>query len=212
MRALLLSLFLIACLPALPSIAQTQADIAAEAKIYGVLPLAWDVHLSPDGNSLSLIAGIKGRQTFAIWHLDERPPTTLSTGTLEPSQLVWKGSDKLLASVYFTDSKNFMSVAAVTRLLTLNADGSGHRLVDFSDVTGWWGAASGQFQDNILSILPRDSQRVLLYGSSLHSNLVTVDVKAGTAKPFDLEGFYAYGWLVDSEGVVRLGEKTEYGA
>jgi hypothetical protein len=80
---------------------QSSADIDKAARIYGALPLAEDVRLSPDGNSLSLIAGLKGRRTLAIWHLDGGKPTLLTSGTVEPRWLAWKTSDRLLASVYF---------------------------------------------------------------------------------------------------------------
>jgi len=202
-------LLLLTLLAASSTYAQTSADIAAAAKLFGALPLAEDVRLSPDGNALSLIAGIKGRRTFAVWHLDGRPPTTLSTGSLEPAQLLWKGNDRLLASVYFTDLKNFVTAAGVTRLLTLNADGSGHRLVDFGEVTSW-GRSAGQLQDRLLSTLPSDPDRVLIYASAPHTNLVTVNVKTSAAAAFEI-GFDGYGWMVDQQGVLRLGEKTEYG-
>jgi len=190
------------------------------AELYGTLPLARDVRLSPDGNSLALIAAVQGREQFVIWHLAGGPPTSLVTGEAEPHWFAWKDDGHLLAGLYYGDFKNYRNGAMSTRALVFDADGSRHVVVNFADLSRVTGLVP-QFQDHLLSTLPGDPDHVLMQVGPVERprtpDVFLVDIHTGEPKRLIDNRLGVFEWWADPHGVVRLakgyldGEARFYG-
>jgi dipeptidyl aminopeptidase/acylaminoacyl peptidase len=180
------------------------------AELYGALPLARDVRLSPDGNSLALIAAVQGREQFVIWHLDGAPPTNLATGDSEPRWFAWKDDGHLLAGIYYGDFRNYHKGAMSTRTLAFDADGSRHvTVLNFADLSRVAGAVP-QFQDHLLSPLPDDPDHVLMQVGPVERprtpDVFKVDIHSGEPQRVLDNRLGVFEWLADWRGVVRIGK------
>jgi dipeptidyl aminopeptidase/acylaminoacyl peptidase len=179
------------------------------AELYGTLPLARDVRLSPDGNSLALIAAVQGREQFVIWHLGGGPPTNLATGESEPRWFAWKDDGHLLAGIYYGDFRNYRTGSMSTRTLAFAADGSRHVVLNFADLSRIAGAVP-QFQDHLLSVLPGDPDHVLLQVGPIERprtpDVFAVDIHSGEPERILNNRLGVVDWLADPQGVVRLGK------
>jgi dipeptidyl aminopeptidase/acylaminoacyl peptidase len=179
------------------------------AELYGTLPLARDVRLSPDGNSLALIAGIRGREQFVIWHLDGRPPTDLTPGEAEPHWFAWKTDSHLLAGLYYGDFKNYKNGAMSTRALVFDADGARHVVMNFADLSRIAGLVP-QYQDHLRSLLPEDPDHVLMQVGPPERprtpDVFKVDIHSGEPERVLDNRLGVTQWWADPQGVVRLGK------
>jgi dipeptidyl aminopeptidase/acylaminoacyl peptidase len=181
----------------------------AAAELYGALPLARDVRLSPDGNSLALIAALQGREQFVIWHLGGAPPTNLATGESEPRWFAWKDDGHLLAGIYYGDFRNYHNGTMSTRTLAFDADGSHHVVLNFADLSRVAGAVP-QFQDHLLSLLASDPDHVLMQVGPVERprtpDVFAVDIHSGEPERILNNRFGVFEWMADPQGVVRLGK------
>ena len=83
------------------------ADPSAAAKLFGSLPLAQDVHLSPDGNYLALRTGADGHEKFVVMDITGENARQLPdlghdssmVQTVQANWIAWKGQSKLLSCV-----------------------------------------------------------------------------------------------------------------
>lgn len=179
------------------------------AELYGTLPLARDVRLSPDGNSLALIAGIRGREQFVIWHLNGGPPTDLTPGEAEPHWFAWKTDAQLLAGLYYGDFKNYKNGAMSTRALVFAADGSRHVVMNFADLSRVAGLVP-QYQDRLLSLLPGDPDHVLMQVGPAERprtpDVFKVDIHSGEPERVLTNRLGVVEWWADPQGRVRLGK------
>ena len=184
-------------------------ELPSTAELYGMLPLARDVRLSPDGNSLALIAAVKGREEFVIWHLDGAPPANLATGESEPRWFTWKNDGHLLAGIYYGDFRNYRNGTMSTRTLAFDADGSRFVVLNFADLSRVAGAVP-QFQDHLLSTLPGDPDHVLMQVGPVERprtpDVFKVDIHSGEPERVLNNRQGVFEWLADPEGVVRLGK------
>src|SRR5579863_6691703 len=173
------------------------------AELYGTLPLARDVRLSPDGNSLALIAAVQGREQFVIWHLGGGAPTDLATGEAEPHWFTWKDDGHLLAGLYYGDFKNYRNGAMSTRALVFDADGSRHVVVNFADLSRVAGLVP-QFQDHLLSTLPDDPNHVLMQVGPVERprtpDIFKVDIHTGEPERILNNRLGVTEWLADPRG------------
>jgi len=179
------------------------------AELYGTLPLARDVRLSPDGNSLALIAAVQGREEFVVWHLGGGPPTSLAPGEAEPHWFAWKDDGHLLAGLYYGDFRNYKNGAMSTRALVFDADGSRHVVMNFADLSRVAGLVP-QFQDHLLSMLPGDPDHVLMQVGPAERprtpDVFKVDIHTGEPERVINNRQGVTEWLADPQGVVRLGK------
>ncbi len=179
------------------------------ADLYGTLPLARDVRLSPDGNSLALIAAVQGREEFVIWHLGGGPPTSLAPGEAEPHWFAWKDDGHLLAGLYYGDFRNYKNGAMSTRALVFDADGSRHVVMNFADLSRVAGLVP-QFQDHLLSMLPGDPGHVLMQVGPAERprtpDVFKVDIHTGEPERVINNRQGVTEWLADPQGLVRLGK------
>lgn len=184
-------------------------DPPSAAELYGTLPLARDVRLSPDGTSLALIAAVQGREQFVIWHLDGRPPTSLSTGESEPRWFAWKDDGHLMAGLYYGDFNNYKNGSMSTRALAFDADGARHVVMNFADQSRVAGLVP-QFQDRMLSPLPNDPDHVLMEVGPVERprtpDVFTVDIRTGEPERILNNRLGVFQWLADPQGQVRLGK------
>ena len=208
--ALILFRLLAVSLLSLAGTALFAAETPSAAELYGTLPLARDVRLSPDGNSLALIAALQGREQFAIWHLGgTAPPTNLVTGEAEPRWFAWKDDGHLIAGLYYGDFKNYRNGAMSTRALVFDTDGSRHIVMNFADLSRVAGLVP-QFQDRMLSLLPGDPDHVLMQVGPVERprtpDVFRVNILTGEPERVINNRQGVYDWLADPRGVVRLGK------
>lgn len=186
----------------------TWAGEPSAAELYGALPLARDVQISPDGNSLALIAGLQGREQLVVWHLDGSPPSRLSTGETEPHWFAWKGNGHLVAGVYYIDFKIHSEGAMATRGLIFDVEGGKNRLMDVAAAMPR-DTRYPQYQDQLLSVLPNDADHVLMaVGPSvrpLQPDIVKVDIRTGQSESALENKMGVRRWLADASGEVRAG-------
>jgi len=208
-RALTCLRWVLAGVISLAGTALLAEDSPSAAELYGTLPLARDVRLSPDGNALALIAAVQGREEFVIWHLDGRPPTNLSTGESEPRWFAWKDDSHLMAGLYYGDFGNYKNGSMSTRALAFDADGSRHVVLNFADLSRVAGLVP-QFQDRMLSPLPNDPDHVLMEVGPVERprtpDVFKVDIRTGEPERIINNRLGVFQWLADPQGVVRLGK------
>ena len=86
------------------SLVSMQAAFADPPPIdaYASLPAIAAPRLSPDGETLALIAPVKGVEALVTRKVDGSKTTVLNTGETQPDWFRWKTDSRLAASVRFT--------------------------------------------------------------------------------------------------------------
>ena len=197
--------FLLSALPALAE--PPPIDAYAELQIHSA-------RLSPDGNSIALIAGMKDRQALVVRNLDSGKTVAIPTGESFPDWFQWKSPSRLMASVRFTADVGRVGAVMETRMVFIDSDGTNPAPVKVNKLPppgtftiGNVGNRVPQFQDQVVSLLPGDPDHVMMAVTPendwLHPELLKVDIHSGhTARDqrgvADVTDFY-----VDNEGVAR---------
>lgn len=205
------AVFLLSALPALAD--PPPIDAYADLQIHSA-------RLSPDGDSLAMIAAIKDRQTLIVRKLDGGQTVAVPTGDTFPDWFQWKSSKRLLASVRFTADIGRVGAVAETRMVFIDADGTNAAMVKLNKmpapgtfIYGRVGNRIPQFQDRVVSLLPGDPDHVMMAvtpeNDFLHPELLKIDIHNGHAAleqrgVADVTDFY-----VDSDGVARGAVKID---
>lgn len=118
----------------------------------------------------------------------------------------WANDRRLLVSVVYPNKRGFVDIQE-TRLLAVNADGSGLRpLVEHLSVKGRM--VNAQFQDRVVDWLPKDPDHVLLQLPDTSSGLPAVwrvQVDSGERQMVHPPERRIGGWMTDCQHRVRLG-------
>ena len=197
--------FLLFALPALaePPPIDAYADLQIQS-----------ARLSPDGESIAMIAAVRDRQTLVVRKLDGGATVAIPTGDTFPDWFEWKSSARLLAGIRFTADIGTVGAVAETRLVFIDADGSKPVPVKFNKtpapgtfVIGKLGNRIPQFQDRVVSLLPGDPDHVMMAvtpeADFLHPELLKVDIHSGHGVLAQRGVADVTDFLVDSEGVAR---------
>ncbi len=195
--------------------ARAPAACAAAALIpleeFAAYPQMQSPHLSPDGNLLVYLGTLGGAPGVIVRDLRtgaERPILRVYSGTYDVSHCEFKNDERLLCHLegvaYGYPGQPFPA----SRLLAVNADGSGLRVL-FADGVGAGNSGVGlQFQDRIVHWLPDDPRHVLIElteRGTVFPSVYRLDVYSGDVRLVVPAHPPVMDWTVDSAGLVRFG-------
>jgi dipeptidyl aminopeptidase/acylaminoacyl peptidase len=190
------------------------ADMAKlpPTEIYGALPDASEVTLSPDGRRLAMITPRNGRNVFVIVDLEAKNKSiAVSTDEYEPVWIKWKSNNRLIAAVR-NDLQESVTKPRIenAKLITIDADDGAVKDLVRDHLAKIFIVSTG----SLISLLPRDNDHVLvaLYGykpyrltQKIKPELFRIDINTGSQERVDpQEEGGGSGWVVDQEGNVRL--------
>ncbi|HTH46128.1 MAG TPA: S9 family peptidase [Candidatus Limnocylindria bacterium] len=157
--------------------------------------------LSPDGTKVAFAAADDWEKKLAVQDLKTGKVVRMAFDRLlELADFYWKGNDDLIVLLqkdgYWTGE---IFIAA--------ADGSGTRAL----------AAPATEYFGILDLLPNDPKHILVTNQRLSSSISdmrgpsvhTLNVRSGTSMTVQTALENVHEWLVDQEGVVRLGRRSD---
>ncbi len=212
------------------AVAAEQAPI----ELFAQIPAAVTARLSPDGTKAALISSYEGSQVLYIHSLVEggKNSKIIRTGDLQVRWVRWKDNTHLVAGVIKTTERLFRnsvpSETAVTRMVTFNSDGDDIRMVGEppggfqlkeENVTGSINekrTIHPQIQDDIVSMLPRDSKQILQLvidkipyrNTRLAPALHEVDLETARHHLIDHGDERIWYYRVDQSSVPRIGIGT----
>jgi dipeptidyl aminopeptidase/acylaminoacyl peptidase len=175
---------------------------------YGSLPETSQIRLSPSGEKIAMIKNIKGTlvlMTYNLKTLKKRHLLQADNVDVLLNWYVWANDDVLLISAAYPTRQGSTKYTS-TRLhkfdLTKN-DGL-KRLVKskFSKRE-----RSAQFQDNIISFLPDQPDKILMaidYDKANKPSLYEVNVRTNKRKRIKKFKSYAINWFADQQGNARI--------
>lgn len=205
----------LAFLVALFSVSSFAAEPSEAAKLFGALPLAQDVHLSPDGNYLALRSGADGEEKFVIMDIAGKEPRRLPelgqdstmVQTVQANWIAWKSGSKLVAGVLSCRETADSEHVFATSGYVIDREGGGEiRPIHLGKgVLGRQIAI--QFRDRIISFLPDDPGHVLAEArvqDEVFPDVVKVDVSTGLSETVVRARHGFTDWMADGAGAVRL--------
>ena len=199
MVRLILLFYLISC----PSLA---ANLPVEA--FGRLPAATQVQLSPDGEKIAYLGNTKGQSFIASVDLQSGEKKYLVHTDNEKLKLGWFSwaNDKtILLSVHYPKQGRLIKYGE-SRLLKVAADGSTSAE---PVVKPRKGEINGQYQSNVIDMLPDDPDHILmgLMVNLRHKYAVyKVSLKADRKRTLVYSGKKNIdSWMTDQQHRVRLG-------
>src|SRR5438046_1600820 len=135
------------------------------AAAFGARPSAVDVSLSPDGNSIAVVAPTQGMGSVLYTvRLDPgAKPKAALTASGKPERLGgcdWVSNDRLVCRVYGILKDPSLSLLPVNRLLAVDADGSDHKLLSTASNFYTRGFALGG--GNVIDWMPERDGAVLM--------------------------------------------------
>lgn len=200
--------------PAAPAATSASATATAPAPLpieaFAAPPQVQSLSLSPDGTQIAGRLNL-GDDTLLFTRSLEpgaRPRAVLKTDNRQFRFLWhhWANDRRLLVSVIYPHKRGFVATQE-TRLLAVNADGSGLRpLVEHLSVRGL--AINAQFQDRVVDWLPKDPDHVLLQLPDTSSGMPAVwrvHVDSGERQMVHPPERRIGGWMTDCQHRVRLG-------
>lgn len=195
----ILLFFLISC----PSFA---ANLPVEA--FGRLPAATQVQLSPNGEKIAYLGNTKGQSFIASVDLQSGEKKYLAhtdNKKLKLGWFSWANDKTILFSVHYPMQGRLIKYGE-SRLLKVAADGSAPAE---PVVKPRKGEISGQFQSNVIDMLPDDPDHILmgLMVNLRHKYAVyKVSLKADRKRTLVYSGKRNInGWMTDQQHRVRLG-------
>lgn len=210
--------FLLSALPALADPPPIEA--------YAGLQIS-SARLSPDGDSIAMIAAVKGRQALVLRKFDSEKSVVIPTEDYFPDWFQWKTSNRLLASVRMSTDLGMVGQVVETRMVFFDSDGGNGAPVRVYKQTSPFVVSIGgatnrvpQFQDRVVSLLPEDPDHVLMAvtpeNDFLHPELLKVDVHNGRGVRTQHVVPDVTDFFVDSQGMalgaVRIDRGGEWGA
>ena len=186
---------------------------------YASLPAIAAPRLSPDGETLALIAPVKGVEALVTRKVDGSKTTVLNTGETQPDWFRWKTDSRLAASVRFTAYSANKEYAQHTRLFFVDADATHGAFAKLNkdlepNVHVIYGISNRapQFQDRIISMEPGNPDEVLMAVTPMsdwvHPEVERVNVHTGVAHTV-LHEPDVTRWWADSKGEVRAAIKIK---
>ncbi|GEM_PF-1752609 len=198
-----------------PSFAAEPVEPSAAARLFGALPLAQDVRLSPDGNYLALRSGAGGEEKFVIMdiagkdvrQLPELGQDSTMVQTVQANWIAWKNQSKLVAGVLACRETANSDHAFATSGYVVDRDGEG-RVRPISLSKGVLGRQIAvQFRDRLISFLPNDPRHVLVEArvqDEIYPDVAMVDVETGLSQTVVRARHGFTDWMADGAGGVRL--------
>lgn len=180
-----------------------------DAAAFGHLPYQRGPEVSPDGRyAAAMVLRKSGRYGVVIYDLDAigtKAPTVVDTADdQDVNWLHWKRGNRLLVSVRFP-SRRWGVATVETRLFSLNADGSGLKLLvrpkNEHDVL--------QIADDVQDFLPADPERILMswnLDDPRRPRLYRVNVLTDRHEQLEPGSASIQLWHADGQGRVRLAE------
>lgn len=179
--------------------------------------------LSPDGSRLAYIGNVKGKRVIVVRRVDDQgTPTVIGTQDSEPTRVIWKTNNRLVAAISLAERRGGegAALARETRLIAFNADGSGRTAL----IRAERGDYIPQVQDHIVSMKPDDAGHILVALSPIDGLFATerfsgkrmddrarypdvreVNVFDGSSQVVVPHRDGVSTWLADSSGQVRAG-------
>ena len=194
-----------------PIPAWTGAEIPLEAFAAG--SQMSEPHISPNGRRLVYLTTIEGHLLVAVRDLGnqrERPILNAAGGALAVTRCEFKTSERLLCHLEGVARGGTPErLYPASRLLAVNADGSGRRILFADSFFARLSAASqAQFQDRIVDWLPNDPSHVLIElgaRGSVFPSVYRLDVYRGELELVLPAQPPVMDWTADQTGVVRFG-------
>jgi dipeptidyl aminopeptidase/acylaminoacyl peptidase len=168
-------------------------------------------HISPDGNLLAYLGTVSGVPAVIVRDLRtgaERPLLHVESAGYDVSRCEFKNDERLLCHLEGMAYGSHGEPFPASRLVAIDADGSGLRVL-FADGVGEGGSGVGlQFQDRIVHWLPNDPRHVLIElteRGTVFPSVYQLDVYSGALRLVVPAHPPVIDWTVDSQGVVRFG-------
>jgi dipeptidyl aminopeptidase/acylaminoacyl peptidase len=192
------------------AVAKTDAPDAL-AVAFGTMPALWNVQMSPDGSKLSFLQ--MHREDLPIMGVFDartgKVQTALASvaGKFDIQWCDWANDERLLCGFRGVAGSG-INPYPVTRLVAVNADGSGMKVLLQSKLRGEY----TQFQDQIVDWLVDDPEHVLVQmPSSKGSGISRLDIYSGRTSREKRIRDAVRRWMSDGRGTPRLYlHQTEY--
>jgi dipeptidyl aminopeptidase/acylaminoacyl peptidase len=168
-------------------------------------------HISPDGTRLVYLSTVGGVRYVMLRDLrsGELHPLLRGGGaTFRATRCAFKSETRLLCHFQGVLHASGMHPFPASRLVALNADGSGARVLFQNAVINARPVAFAQYQDRIVAWLPNDPHHVLIELATqdgLFPSVFRLDVDSGNLQLVVREHPPVIDWIADHQGVVRFG-------
>ncbi|UZK64836.1 alpha/beta hydrolase family protein [Sphingomonas sp. M1-B02] len=193
---------------------------SADAQKFGSREAVLQASLSPDGSKIAMISPVGAGAAVLVAPVDgSAAPKPILSSSGKPDQLRycrWSTPARLICSVYFIEFTG-ATMVAYTRLVAVNADGSGLKQLTARANSEALGAA--QFGGDILDWLPEDSGSAVLMERTFVPEATTGRLVARTSGGLGVERVdtvslkrstveqpkgNAFGYWTDGHGAVRI--------
>ncbi len=178
---------------------------------FAAYPQMQSPQISPDGKLLVYLGAVQGVPAVIVRDLRsgaELPILHVYSGGYDVSHCEFKNDDRLLCHLEGMAYGEGGEPFPASRLVAVNADGSGLRVL-FADGVGEDSTGVGlQFQDRIVHWLPDDPRHVLIEltaRGTVFPSVYQLDVYSGAVRLVVPAHPPVMDWTVDRQGVVRFG-------
>jgi dipeptidyl aminopeptidase/acylaminoacyl peptidase len=167
--------------------------------------------ISPDGKRLVYLSTLAGAQVVMLRELSSGRTRQLlrgAGGSFRVTLCDFKGDTRLLCHYQGVQRSRGGRPFPVSRLVTVNADGSDARVLFQNSVVNEHPLAQTQYQDRIVAWLPDDPEHVLIelaYQDGLFPAVYRLDVATGSLKVVVPARPPVIDWIADRAGNVRFG-------
>ncbi|QNP44245.1 hypothetical protein H9L15_07200 [Sphingomonas daechungensis] len=169
--------------------------------VFAQLPAMRKPVLSPDGHRIVARATTNGRGRLVLLDADqpEAKPKVIDIGTANVAALQWAGNKRLLMQVLSTDYIYGVVPVPILRLLAIDTDTGGSRVVDKK--------SDGLYAGDVLYADPTGSWALVASQDDIYSypSVKRVDLATGNATLVEKARPDVWDWYADDEGVVRAG-------
>jgi len=179
--------------------------------VYGSLPFVSQIKLSPNGNNIAMVNNYKGTLVLSTYNFNSAKKQTILQADnigVVLNWYVWGNDDVLLVSAAYPTRTGFVKYTS-TRLYKydlsdLSKDNKLKLLVKPKKNRK---EHAGQFQDNIVSMLPDKPDKILMaidFDTPHHPSLYEVDLRKNKRKRLKGSRNYIENWYADQQGNPRI--------